>query len=348
MDRKLRMGVIGLGVGRGHVKNFRDHPGAEVVAVCDTNESRVQAVAGEFGVAGRYTDAQQMFDREKLDAVSIATPNKFHAPLAINALNHGLHVLCEKPMAMNTAEALAMKAAAEKAGKNLMINFSYRYNEMSQSLKHQVKTGVLGDIYYGRSVWHRRRGIPGFGGWFCDKELAGGGPLIDLCVHRLDLALWLMDFPTPVAVSGATFNRLGTERAAREGKTFTVEDLAVGLVRFANGAVLVVEASWALNIGEPEHMVTTLCGTRGGLVQKNTDGGYSFAGEIYTEEDGFMYTRKLDKGSRPVPPSHHEFVNSILEKRQPDATADQGIMVMRILDALYGSAAQKKEVTVTR
>jgi predicted dehydrogenase len=344
MARKVRVGVVGLGMGHGHVKSFREHPQAEVVALCDLDEKRLEANCKEFGIGKAYRDADKMFGDSELDAVCIATPNKFHAPLTIKALSAGKHVLCEKPMAMNEVEARQMKAAAVKAKRNLMINFSYRFSQMSYALKHQVDSGALGDIYYGRTVWHRRRGMPGFGGWFGNKELSGGGPLIDLGVHRLDLALWLMGFPEPVSVSGSAYNHLGTARAKAEGKVYSVEDLATALIRFSNGATLILEASWALNIGENEHMVTTLCGTKGGLVQRNTDGGYSFAAEMFTEDDGFLFTKKLDRSTKPVPPSCHDFINSIVEKRAPVATADQGITVMRLLDAVYESARIGREI----
>ncbi|MBM4087493.1 MAG: Gfo/Idh/MocA family oxidoreductase, partial [Planctomycetes bacterium] len=206
MSKKLRMGVVGLRMGKNHAKAYQTHPQAELVAVCDLNEELLKATAAELKVGQAFTDAKTMFREAGLDAVSIATPNKFHAPLSIGAMDAGLHVLCEKPMAMNAKEGAQMNAAARKARKNLMINFSYRFSDMSQALKAQVDAGVIGDVYFGRTVWHRRRGIPGFGGAFTMKELSGGGPLIDLGVHRLDLALWLMGYPEPVAVSGSAYN----------------------------------------------------------------------------------------------------------------------------------------------
>ncbi|MBM4080519.1 MAG: Gfo/Idh/MocA family oxidoreductase [Planctomycetes bacterium] len=344
MSKKLRMGVVGLRMGKNHAKAYQTHPQAELVAVCDLNEELLKATAAELKVGQAFTDAKTMFREAGLDAVSIATPNKFHAPLSIGAMDAGLHVLCEKPMAMNAKEGAQMNAAARKARKNLMINFSYRFSDMSQALKAQVDAGVIGDVYFGRTVWHRRRGIPGFGGAFTTKELSGGGPLIDLGVHRLDLALWLMGYPEPVAVSGSAYNVIAKELAVKQKKTFTVEDLACGLVKFRNGATLIIEASWALNIQEREHMVTLLCGTKGGLVQKNVGGGYQFTAEIYTEENGRLFTKTLDWSTVPTPASYHEFVNSILEDRPPLATGEEGLKVMKILDGIYKSAATGKEV----
>jgi predicted dehydrogenase len=342
--KKLRMGVVGLGMGRGHARGYLSHPQAELVALCDMDPVRLAQEAAEMGVAQTYEDALEMFDRADLDAVSIAVPNKLHAPLTIAALKRGLHVLCEKPMARTAKEAERMLAAARTAKKNLMINFSFRFSDMSFALKEQVDAGVVGDIYFGRSVWHRRRGVPRFGGWFGVREMSGGGPLIDLGVHRLDLALWLMGYPEPIAVSGSTYDPIASEMAQREGKTFDVEDLACGLIKFANGATLVLEASWALNIRENEHMITSLYGTRGGLVQRNTGGTYDFEAELYTVEGDSHFTKKLDRRTQRAPSSYGEFVDSILEKRQPIATGEHGLKVMKILDGIYKSAATGREV----
>ncbi|MFB3880765.1 MAG: Gfo/Idh/MocA family protein [Armatimonadota bacterium] len=344
MSRKLRMAVVGLGMGSGHAEGYQKDERAELVALCDVDEKRLGAAGEKFGVTALFTDAQRMFREVKLDGVSIATPNKFHAPLTIAALRRGLHVLCEKPMAMNAREAEQMLAEAKKARCNLMINFSYRFSDMSRALKHEVDSGVIGEIYFGRTVWHRRRGIPGLGGWFTNKELAGGGPLIDLGVHRIDLALWLMGYPEPVAVSGATHNAIAKDLARKARKTYTVEDLACGIVKFANGATLMVEASWAANINEPEQMMTMLCGTKGGLVQKNVGGWYDFTAEVYTDEGGYLFTKKLDEATKHCPSAYSEFVSSIIEKRPPLATGEEGLKVMKILDGIYKSAETGREV----
>jgi len=348
MSAKLRMGVIGLGMGQGHARGYQSHPHAELVALCDLDMGRLEAVAAELGVAQTYTDLDEMLTKADLDAVSVALPNKLHAPFTIKALRRGLHVLCEKPMARTLREAERMLAAAAKAGKNLMINFSYRFSDMSYALKEQVDLGVVGDIYFGRTVWHRRRGFPQFGSWFGDKEMAGGGPLLDLGVHRLDLALWLMGYPEPVAVSGSTYDPIARATARRECKKYSVEDLACGLIKFANGATLLLESSWALNIGENEHMVTELYGTRGGLVQRNCDGGYGFEAELYTEEGESLFSKKLDRRIVGAPSSYHEFIDSILEDRQPMASAEQGLKVMKILEGIYKSAETGREVRYRR
>ncbi len=345
---KLRAGVIGVGMGRGHIKGYKSHPDVEVAAICDLDAERLARVGDEFSIASRYASAREMLARENLDIVSVATPNKFHMPLTIDALKAGCHVLCEKPMAMNAREARRMIDAAKKAKKHLMINFSYRFTEQSQALKKQVESGVLGDVYFGRTVWHRRRGMPGFGGWFGDKALAGGGPLIDLGVHRLDLALWLMGYPKPVWVMGSAYDHIATVCAARECKKFDVEDLAVGLIKFANGATLEIEASWAANIAERELMETRLLGTQGGLVQRNRNETYEFEAEIYVERDGALYDMKLHPPLPFCASPYYYFAETVLGRAKPTATGEEGLIVMELLDAIYKSAETGKPVHITQ
>lgn len=344
--KKLRVGVIGLGMGKGHVKGYQSHPEAEVVAIADMNEELLKKVGDEFNVPGRYTDAEQMIEKESLDVVSVVTPNKFHKPLTMKALAAGCHVLCEKPMAMNAGEAREMLEASKKAGKRLMINFSYRFNDQSWALKKQVQTGILGDVYFGRTVWHRRRGMPKFGGWFGQKALSGGGPLIDLGVHRLDLALWLMNYPKPVWVLAGAYNPIATEKAKQEGKEYDVEDLASAMIRFENGATLVVEASWAANIAERELMETRLLGTKAGLVQRNRNETYEFEAELYFEREGCPFDMKVHP---PVPEakcSMYHFIDSIVTDKPNIATAEEGLIVMELLDAIYKSAAEGQPVKI--
>lgn len=346
MSDKLRVGVIGLGMGRGHIENFRKHPKVEVVAIADTDPKRLQERGDEFAVKGRYADALEMLAKEKLDIVSVATPNKFHKPLTIAALKAGAHVLCEKPMAMSAAEAEAMLAAARKAKRRIMINFSFRFTPQSRALRREVDAGLLGDVYYARTTWMRRRGMPGFGGWFGTKALSGGGPLIDLGVHRLDLALWLMGYPEPDWVLGSTYNHIASAKAKAEGKTFDVEDLASAYIRFKNGASLVLEASWAGNIKERERMETHLLGTKGGLRQRNLDETYVFESEFYFERDGQQYDLRPHE---PIPGSNssmEHFADAILNDTPHIADGTEGLTVMRLLDAVYASAEQGAPIKV--
>lgn len=343
----LKIGVIGLGMGSFHIQGYKKHSRARVVAVADPDAARRAKAAEEHGIKGLYESAEAMLAKEKLDIVSVATPNKFHAPLTIAALQAGAHVQCEKPMAMNAAEAREMLAAAHKADRRLMINFSYRFSEQSQALRRLVDSGILGEVYFARTVWHRRRGLPGFGGWFGTKSLAGGGPLIDLGVHRLDLALWLMGYPKPTWVLGSTYDPIARARAIAEKRTYDVEDLAVGLVKFENGATLEVEASWAANIKERELMETRLLGTKAGLIQRNRGEGYEFEAEVYTERDGCQYDMALHPPAPPAPNPQYHFVDSIVEGKPHLATGEEGLTVMELLDAIYKSAAEGAPVRVS-
>jgi predicted dehydrogenase len=343
---KLRVGVIGLGIGSCHINGYREHPQAEVVAIADMDSKRLAAKGEEFKISSQYTDPLKMIRDEKLDVVSVATPNKFHKPLVLAALKAGSHVLCEKPMAMNAKEGQAMVAAAKAAKKRLMIDFSYRFNPQSYALKKAVEGGILGEVYYARTIWNRRRGLPGFGGWFGQKDLAGGGPLIDLGVHRLDLALWLMGYPKPAWVMGNVYDPIGSRLAKEQKKKFDVEDFASAMIKFENGASLSLEASWAANIKQNEEMETRLLGTKAGLVQKNIHEGYEWEAEIFVERDGCQYDMKLHP---PVPAAKgamYHFVDAIVNNTPHMATGEEGVTVMKILDAIYASARKGGPVQI--
>ncbi|MEM1063302.1 MAG: Gfo/Idh/MocA family oxidoreductase, partial [Planctomycetota bacterium] len=240
---KIRVGVIGLGHGRRHIEGYREHPTAEVVAIADLDDERLDSVGREFGIAHRYDAADALLASDDLDAVSICVPNKFHHDMTLTALGRGLHVLCEKPLAMDAAEATEMAETAAACDRRLTVNFAFRFTAEAQALKAQVAAGRLGGVYFARSVWHRRRFVPGFGGWFTRKQSSGGGAMIDIGVHRLDLALWLMDFPEPDWVLANHWDGLTAPLAEEAGADFDVEDFAAATIRFKNGMMLAVEAS---------------------------------------------------------------------------------------------------------
>ena len=345
---RLRVGIIGLGIGRVHIDGWRQHPHVDVVAIADSDAARLAQVGTSHGIEARYTDPLAMLAAEKLDVVSVCVPNKFHLPLTLAALQAGCHVLCEKPMALSAAEGRQMLDAAQAAGKRLMINFSYRFSAQSRALKAQVDAGFFGDFYFGRTVWHRRRGMPGFGGWFGQKALAGGGPLIDLGVHRLDLALWLMGYPKPTWVMGNTYDPIARAAAAASGKAFDVEDLAAGFIRFDNGATLVLEASWAANIREAELMETRLLGTKAGLLQHNVGEGYDFDAHMFYEQGGAQFDLRLHPTGAAGLSAMHDYAQAILTDTPHPAPGEEGLIVMEILDAIYESARTGAPVQIKR
>ena len=341
MTSKVRVGVIGLGMGRTHLRNFLKSPRAEVVAVADLIEERREAAKQEFAVAKAYERWEDLLADPEIDAVSVALPNALHAPVSIAAMKAGKHVLCEKPMAMNAAEAEEMAAVAKQTGRTFMMHFNYRFSNEARWLKAYVDEGKLGRIYYARTGYIRQRGIPKLGGWFTTKAMSGGGPLIDLGVHQLDMALWLMGYPKVERVSGMTYAELGPQIARRQGAHFDVEDLAVGFIHLEGGACIALEASWALNTGQKEEAFCFLYGTAGGAELRRVPRALV----VHSDEGGEVRSWAPDELPEGESAQEH-FVDCIYYGREPMATAQHGVVVMRVLDALYASAASGREVAV--
>jgi len=338
--------VIGLGVGSAHAKAYSECPDARLAAVVDADPKRLEKWSEKVPKEHCYTDYREMLKAEKPDLVSVALPNFLHAPVTIAALKAGAHVLCEKPMAMNVRQAEAMLAAARKARRKLGLNLSFRFTPQARALRELVEDGALGEVYHAYTCWTRRDGFPGFGGWFGQKERSGGGPLIDLGVHRLDLAMWLMGGPRPVTVSGQAHYRIGLPRAKAQGKLFDVEDFAAGFVRFDTGASLVFEASWGGHQADPEEMCTQVLGTQGGLIHRNEGGGYNFVAEYHSERRGHKLAARVSPSRAVQSNPYAEMVRAVLEDRRPLADGEDGLRVQRVLDGLYKSAASGREVRV--
>ncbi|MBQ3065720.1 MAG: Gfo/Idh/MocA family oxidoreductase [Clostridia bacterium] len=355
--QKLRVACIGLGgMGGGvHLPCHLANPKVEIVALCDIEMSQCTDAIKDYDLRKDmpcFVDFKEMIDTIMPDAIDIATPNKFHSIIACYALERGIHVFCEKPDAVSVEEAQKMKAAAEASGKILMVMRNNRYSPNSQYAKKFIASGKAGDIYCGRCGWIRRRGIPGKGGWFTTKELSGGGPLIDLGVHMIDLAIWMMGNPKPVAVTGCIYNKFAENTAdadsehaafgqAQEDGTFDVEDLAMGFIRFDNGACLQIEFSWASNI-EQEIRFVELRGDKAGL-RWNENGTL----DIFTEENNELVDLHPDC-SGEIGGQHwgalHHFVDMVLEGKAPDFVPEQGLNMIKILEAIYKSAETGREV----
>jgi len=339
----IRVGIIGLGMGRHHARAYKESGKADIVALCDMNEKLLAEYKALYPGAATYTTVDEMLAAGGLDAVSVALPNHLHAPVAIAALRAGAHVLCEKPMATNAQEAEQMLQAARQAGKKLMIHFNYRFSPPSRFLKRYVDEGNLGQIYYAHTRWLRARGIPKLGGWFGIKSLSGGGPLIDLGVHRLDLAMWLMGYPRAVSVSASTFGLLGARLAKETKARYDVEDMAVALIRLSNGATLNLEVSWAGGTDRREDMMTGIYGTAGAAIQRNAGEGYDFEAVALRDQDGAL-VQVTPRIYPPCPSAAESFVQCIIDDCPPEASAENGLEMMRIIDAIYRSAAEGHEV----
>ena len=352
--QKLKIGVVGCGgiATVAHMPSYAKMDNVEIVALCDIIPEKAEKLAEDFGVKNTYTDFKKMIAEADIDAVDICTPNYLHSIIAVEAFKNGKHVFSEKPDAIDVEEARKMKDGAEAAGKTLMVMRNNRFAGATQYAKKYIEDGEMGDVYAGRCGWIRRRGIPGKGGWFTTKAQSGGGPLIDLGVHMIDVAIWLMGNPTPVAVSGAAFNKFAEDTSkadsehadfgeAKDGGTFDVEDLAMGFIKFDNGACLQIEFSWASNI-EAEKTFVELRGSKAGL---SWDNGYL---KIFTEKDGQL----VDE----IPEIHeiyggHEanlrhFVDVILNGTDPCFKPIQGFNMIKILTAIYESAKTGKEISL--
>lgn len=349
--KKVRIGIIGNGgICKGaHSKGYLKEDRVEIVALCDIIKERAEYVRDTyFNNADVYTDYKELLKDESIDAVDICTPNYLHSIIAVDALNAGKHVFCEKPDAVNVTEVLKMNEAAEKSGKVLMVMRNNRFVDASQYAKKYISDGKMGEIYAGRCGWQRRRGIPGKGGWFTTKAMSGGGPLIDLGVHMIDLAIWLMGNPTPVSVSASTYCKFADNDTSDSVNSdfgdknaqgaFDVEDLAMGMIRFSNGAVLQIEFSWASNI-KKENRFVELRGTKSGLKWEDD------TVEFFTEEAGQLLDISAGKGSKN---GHHEnlkhFIDVLTNGVDPCFKPQQGIDMIKILCAIYKSAETGKEV----
>lgn len=345
--KKLGIGIIGSGgIAQGaHMPGYAALPDCEILAVADVSEAARNSAAEKFNVPHKFKDWRDLLKIEEIDAVSICTPNALHFQPTIDALNAGKHVLVEKPMAVSVAEAKKMVQTARKLGLKLMVGQTARFNPQARAMKQFVESGAIGEVYYARAMALRRRGIPGWGA-FTSKKLSVGGPIFDIGVHILDLTLWLMGFPEPKTVSGSVYNPIGTAPLPQvagmgnwDPKKYGVEDFGVGLCKFRNGATVVLEASWALNLAEDIHG-TILCGTRGGVQSSPL--------RFIREEYGSLTVAEPQILSGPS--GHAEEIRAFVECIQKDlpepVPGEEAIITQRILDGVYESARTGKEVRV--
>lgn len=358
MDR-LRVGIIGCGgIANGkHLPAVAKIPEAEMVAFCDIIFSRAEAAKTKYGTkdAKVYRDYEELLADPSIDVVHVLTPNKWHAPMTIAALQAGKHVMCEKPMAKTAVEARAMVEAAKATGKLLTIGYQNRYRSDVQYLHNVCRAGELGEIYFAKAHALRRNAVPTWG-VFLDAEAQGGGPLIDIGTHALDLTLWLMDNYEPKYVVGTVYRKLAENRDKAlansfgpwDPKEYTVEDSAFGFVVMKNGATVFLESSWALNTLEIGEAQTTLCGTLGGADMRN---GLRINGQKYGKH--FIETPQLGAGGvdfyqgESMDPNQIEarvFYDAILEGKPLVVKPEEALLVTEILEAIYESGRTGKPV----
>lgn len=345
MAKKINVGIIGCGeiAFSKHMPGLSKLKGVQMTAFCNRSIEKAESAAAEFGadVSKVYKDYHKLLQNEEIDLVHICTPNNSHAKISIAALKSGKDVMCEKPMALNYEEAQKMYETAEKNGRKLSVSYQNRFKAENQFFKEIVESGKLGKIYYAKSLALRRRGVPTWG-YFLDKEIQGGGPLIDIGTHSLDLTLWLLDNYQPKIVLANVFNEMKDESSEAnyfgpwEQDEFEVEDSAVAHIIMEDGSSIMLETSWALNTPEEHDIKTVLSGRRAGADNFN---GLRINGE----KDGKLFREEITTANSvdedPGDKEMRLWIEAIKDDKEPPVKAEQALVVAQILDGIYKSAA---------
>lgn len=363
---KLNVGIIGCGgiANQKHLPALKELSElCQITAFCDIIIERAEKAAKVYGTedAKVYKDYNDLLADEKIDLVHVLTPNVMHSPITVAAFEANKHVMCEKPMAHNTEAAQAMMDAWEKTEKKFTIGYQNRFRPEVQSLKKSCLNNELGEIYFAKAHAIRRRAVPTWG-VFPDKSQQGGGPLIDIGTHALDMTLWMMENYKPVSVSGSVYEKLGHMQLSTEGnafgpwdpETYEVEDSAFGFIKMEDGASIMLESSWAINMSESKEASTTLCGTLAGAEIKS---GMSYAKDeliINRPHNGLLTEESLTSGGNvayfkggqkgPGYVEAKQWLEAIIEDKEPLVKPEEAFTVTKILDAVYKSAAQGKEI----
>lgn len=346
----VRFGIIGAGqIASSAGDAVQKHPHATLAAAQDLNPERLKALAEKYKIPATYSTAKELFADKNVDAVYIATPNKFHVPLAIEALEAGKHVILEKPFAMNAKEAAQAIATAKKAGRVLALGMNQRFTADSQKIKTLVNQGLFGEIYHAKAYWSRRTGIPKLGTWFGNMELAGGGSLYDIGVHMLDLCLYTINNFEPVSVVGATYTKFGNRglgeggwgMSERSDIKFDVDDFASAFIRFANGATVTLDTTWACHRAEGNRDNVEIFGTEAGASLRPARLFRASSSPLTSYEVIDDIKAEL---AFPHQDRFHNFINHLRGEETLCATAEQALVVQKILDGIAESSRTGKEV----
>ena len=353
----MKVGVVGVGwAGQQHIKAYASMDGVSLVGIAGLEEETRTRLAEEFGVAVSVARWEDLLDVDGLEAISVAVPTFLHAPIATAALERGIHVLSEKPIALNGEQADAMVAAARSAGRVLDVAFNHRRRGDVQKLRELIEEGRLGRPYYTKAWWLRRTGIPTLGSWFTQSSLAGGGPLVDIGVHVLDFALYLLGNPAVKSVSASTYDLLGTNgfggskesSKTGEGHAFDVEDLATVFMRLEDGGTLLLEASWAMHRADGDQFGATLYGTQAGAEWYVDDYVPVGSLKLFGDVDGRATVESFRAETGGAHPAVVEdFVAKI---RSGDWSSHDGraaAELARVVDAAYQSAREAREIALS-
>ncbi len=349
MAQATRIGILGAGwPGAAHARGCAEAGGYKVAAVADLIPARRRQIMSDFGATREAADAKELLDEKDLDALSVCLPNHLHAPTALAALRAGKHVVCETPPCLDAREARKIESTATKAGKVVLYGFQRRFGGAEQAAKQAIDKGYAGDVYHARAAWTRTRGVPVGTGWFTDRSASGGGALIDIGIHMLDLAWHLLGQPRPQSVFAAAHQKLVANLAPAPATPSSngsagIDDAAFALVRFAGGKTLELAASWALN--QPPQQQGIVCRMYG-------DKG---AVDVYTPGGAVLYRNFNAKGeSKPNPlkpprvTGHaammRHFRECISGKAKPMVGPSEGVVLMQMIDAMYKSAETGRSV----
>lgn len=343
---KLKVGVVGAGniANSAHLPAYQKCGNAIPAAICDIDFERAKKTAEIYGIENVYASAEEMLQKADIEAVDICTWNNGHAPVCIAAAKAGKHVLCEKPLAMNLTEALEMEKAVNDAGVIFMLAVPSRFGYENMYVREMYEKGELGEVYYAKTSAVRRRGTPS--GWFTDKKTSGGGPVIDIGIHRIDAAWYLMGNPRPVRVSANVFTKIGDYQTKGVGRwqgtpcpdnQFDCEDSGAGVIHFENGATMLFEASWALNTQPGE--ATMICGTKAGVTLEP----FTIFGERndHLSTDSITVFESNNKFQLEIEHFADCVLKGIKETRYP---ISQAVDMQRMLQAIYDSALAHKEI----
>lgn len=352
---KVRVGIIGAGgISELHTQGYQKLENVELVAVCDLDEEKARNYANKYNIPHVFTDYNEMLKMKELDAVSVTTWNNGHAPISIAALKAGKHVLCEKPLAMNAEEAKEMVDTAKETEKLLMVGFVRRFENNANFIKEAIEDGELGNIYYAKTGYMRKWGNPG--GWFCDKKRSGGGPIIDLGVHVIDLIRYITGKPQAVSVMASTFNHLGIKPDIKGRVKYNasdydpnnafcdVEDAATALIKFDNGMTLAIETSWVLHTKEDNNYLK-LYGDKAGVNMEPEMEFYKERNHYFVEEKPLVQEEE-NKFEAIFQRETAHFIDCIANGTECRNPGEDGVEIMKILDAIYESAETGHEVII--
>ena len=352
MARLIKVGIIGCGgIANGkHMPSLAKVTDCDMVAFCDIIPERAEKAAKEYGTpdAKVYSDYKELLKDPEIEVVHVCTPNRSHSFITVDALEAGKHVMCEKPMAINSEEAKKMIDAANRTGKKLTIGYQSRFRDDSMYMKQEAEDGTFGDIYYAKATALRRRAVPTWGVFLNEYE-QGGGPLIDIGTHALDLTLWMMDNYKPKYCVGTAYHKLnkdvnqGNMWGNWDPEKFTVEDSAFGFIVMENGATIVLESAWALNTLDVREAVTSVCGTLAGADMMNglrINGirhGRQYVMEPSFKAGGVAFNDGK-KGESAADREERLWIEAVRNDTEPLTKPEQAYCVTRILEGIYESA----------